>query len=343
VLLNTSVESEARTLTIVGAAMAFATVVVAAIFLVVKPFHSRPTGLISVTIDTPYVGQGVAKGTALIMHGVKVGEITAITSSKRGGVRLDAELQTGPTEGLTDAMDIDFRSINYFGVAGINLSAANGAGQALRDGMRINKVPTGNFTLQALLSRLGSISSAALTPQLIGVIDRATRYTDALDPLIETVVIAANAVTKVQTVSTAQLLTNTTGLSVALPSFLDAAIDTADRLDHSKLDTMTEDFYRNRALISSDLGTKALFDRFGQLEGKRMTELLPFIELATSLTDIVPGLIRPESIEHEIMEVRTRFEKLYAGTPEQRALQVRIVLDSLPGVATPLAAMGGPQ
>jgi hypothetical protein len=341
-LLNTSTESEARTLTIVGAAMVLATVLVLAILIVAHPFRSRPTDRITVAIDAPFVGQGVAKGTALIMHGVKVGEITAITSSPRGGVRVDADLQAGPTEGLTDAMDIDFRSINYFGVTGINLTAGSG-GQALRDGMRINKVPTGNFTLQALLSRLGSISSAALTPQLIGVIDRATRYTDALDPLVETVVIAANAVTKVQTVSTAQLLTNTTGLSVALPSFLDAAIDAADRLDHSKLDTMTEDFYRNRALISSDLGTKALFDRFGQLEGKRMTELLPFIELAQSLTDIVPGLIRPESIEHEIMEVRTRFEKLYAGTPEQRALQVRIVLDSLPGVATPLAAMGGPQ
>lgn len=341
-LLNTSAESEARTLTIIGAAMVFAVAIVAAIFIVLNPLHSRPTDLISVTIDTPYVGQGVAKGSPLVMHGIKVGEITAITSSRRGGVRLDADLQTGPTKGLTDAMDIDFRSINYFGVAGINLTAGSG-GQALRDGMRINKNPTGNFTLQALLSRLGSVSSAALTPQLIGVIDRATRYTDALDPLIETFVIAANAVTEVQTVSTARLLTNTTGISVALPSFLDAAIDVGDRLDHSQLDTMTEDFYRNRALVSSDLGTKALFDRFGQLEGKRMTELLPFIELTKALTDIVPGLIRPESIEHEIVEVRTRLEKLYGGTPEQRAVQVRIVLDSLPGVSAPLAALGGPQ
>jgi hypothetical protein len=342
VLLNTSAQSEARTLTIIGAAMVFTTVLVVAILVAIHPFRSRPTDRISVAIDTPYVGQGVAKGTALIMHGVKVGEITAIATSPRGGVRLDADLQTGPIEGLTDTMDIDFRSINYFGVTGINLTAGNG-GHALRDGMRISKVPTGNFTLQALLSRLGSVSSAALTPQLIGVIDRATRYTDALDPLIETVVIAANAVTKVQTVSTAQLLTNATGINVALPSFLDSAIDTADRLDHSKLDTMTEDFYKNRALVSSDLGTKALFDRFGQLEGKRMTELLPFIELAKSLTDIVPGLIRPESLEHEVVELRTRLEKLYGGTAEQRAVQVRIVLDSLPGIATPLAAMGGPQ
>jgi hypothetical protein len=173
------------------------------------------------------------------------------------------------------------------------------------------------------------------------VIDRATRYTDALDPLIETVVIAGNAFAEVQTVPTARLLTNATGLGVVLPSFTDAATDAADRLDHSGLDPMSEDFYRNRALLSSDLGTKALFDRFGQLEGKHMTELLPFIGLAKALTDIVPGLIRPPAIEQELVELRTRFGKLYAGTPEQRALQVRIVLDSLPGVAAPLAAIGG--
>ena len=152
-LLNTSTESEARTLTIVGAATALATVLVLAILIVAHPFRSRPNDRITVAIDAPFVGQGVAKGTALVMHGVKVGEITAITSSPRGGVRLDADLQSGPIQGLTDAMDIDFRSINYFGVTGINLTAGSG-GQVLRDGMRINKVPTGNFTLQALLSRL---------------------------------------------------------------------------------------------------------------------------------------------------------------------------------------------
>jgi len=43
-----------------------------------------------------------------------------------------------------------------------------------------------------------------------------------------------------------------------------------------------------------------------------------------------------------LVELRTRFEKLYSGTPEQRALRVRIVLDDLPGVAAPLGVMGAP-
>ncbi len=60
---------------------------------------------------------------------------------------------------------------------------------------------------------------------------------------------------------------------------------------------------------------------------------------------VVPPLIRPADTAQMMAEMRTRFEKkMYQGTPpEQRALQVRIVLDSLPGVAAPIAAIGGQQ
>lgn len=329
-------------MTLVGAALAVICLAVVGVLTWSNPSGSKTKNVISVMIDTPYVGQGVGTGTALIMHGVKVGEVTAVSRLPRGGVRLDTELQKVPVAGLTDAMNVDFRPVNYFGVTGINLMP-NAGGRALRNGALIAALPTGNFTMQSLLSRLGAVSKASLTPQLINVIDRATRYTDALDPLIETVVVSANALVKVQTVSTSRLLRNATGLGVALPSISDASLDAMDRLDHSGFDTMTEDFYRNRVLLSTDLGTKALFDRFGTLEGKHMTELLPFIDLAMGLSSIAPGLIRPDAIGTELAELRTRFEALYAGTPGQRAVQVHIVLDSLPGVAAPLAAIGGPR
>lgn len=340
-LFNSSTEFESRTLTIIGASIALVIVGVAGLLIVIDPFRVKPAGHVSIAIDTPYVGQGVAKGTALISHGMKVGQITAVSSLPHGGVRLNADLDSGPAAHFTDTFKIDFRPANYFGVTGVNLIPGTG-GQALRNGLHLTKVPAGNFSLQALLSRVGSISNAALTPQLIKVIDRATRYTDALDPLIETAVITANSLANVQKVPTARLLTNATGLSAVLPALTDTLIDVGDRLDHSGLDTMTEDFYRNRALLSSDLGTKALFDRFGQLEGKHIEALFPFIEIAKTVTDIVPGLIRPPELEQELMQLRTRLEKLYGGTADQRAIQVRIVLDSLPGVAAPIAAIGGP-
>lgn len=94
-LLHTSDESETRTLTIVGVAIAFLCVVVAGSLYVFDPFAGRAESDISVSIDTPYVGQGVATGTALVMHGgVTVGQVTGIFSLPEGGVRLNADLNS---------------------------------------------------------------------------------------------------------------------------------------------------------------------------------------------------------------------------------------------------------
>jgi hypothetical protein len=243
-------------------------------------------------------------------------------------------------------LQIDFRPANYFGVTGINLTPGTG-GQALRDGTRINTVPKGNFTLQALLSRLGQISTGVITPQLINVIDRATRYTDALDPLIETVLISANAVAKVQTVPTARLLANTTGLSVVFPPLLNATTDVGDDIAHGDasflhkgLGDLTEYDWQHIVIPSIELVSNGLFGSIGQLEGSHVADLLPLINGLKPIIDAVPPLVRPVGVGDMLIELRSRFEKLYAGTPEQRAVQVRVVLDSLPGVAAPLGVLG---
>ncbi|BBY38062.1 hypothetical protein MMAN_21960 [Mycobacterium mantenii] len=333
-------------LTVIGAGVVSCVVAVAGLLEVFNPFGGRPDNLISVVIDTPYVGPGVAKGTAVVMHGVKVGEVTAISSFPRGGVRINTDLQKTPIAGLTNAMAIDFRPINYFGVTGINLIMGTG-GQPLRDGMQIEIVPKGNFALQVLLSRLGNLATGKLTRQLIEVVDKATRYTDALNPLIETALISANAVAETQTVSTARLLTNVTGLSVAFPPFVKAAIDVGDNSVHgnniSNWGTWNiDDATYNRVFVPyMDEASNGLFGAVGRLEATHVDDLLPVIDSVKALTDVVPPLIRPEGITQMLVELRSRLEKMYAGTPEQRAMQVRIVLDSLPGVAAPLAAMGG--
>src|SRR5882762_5802008 len=201
-LLRGSDAHETRTLSRIGEGVAACLAVAVAVYFVAGPFGGTPKNVISVAIETPYVGQGVASGTPLIMHGVKVGEVTALASARGGGVRLTADLQPGFTSGLTDAMGIDFRPANYFGVTGINLVPGDG-GQALVNGSLIKTTPSGNFTLQALLSRLGDISHGVLTPHLVDVIEKATSYIDGLDPLLETMLVVSNSLANVQTVSTA--------------------------------------------------------------------------------------------------------------------------------------------
>lgn len=346
-LIHGSAESEKRTLTIVGTAVMLCLGLLGLLSFL-NPFASHAPDLMSVAIDTGYVGQGVGKGTPIVMHGVTVGRVTAVSNLSGGGVRLAADLEKTPTRGLTDALGIDFRPVNYFGVSGINLTPGAG-GQPLRDGMRISTAPKGNSTLQALLSRLGQVSTGALTPQLIDVIDRATRYTDALDPLIETTFIATNAVARAQTVSTMQLLTNATGLSVVFPSTVNTLVDTGvnalhndQNFNHRGSADPTDDDWQHRYLATLQVASEGVFNDIGKLESKHVGDLLQVIGSVKALTDVVPPLIRPEGFAQTLAELRSRFEKMYAGTPEQRALQVRIVLDSLPGVAAPVAAMGGP-
>jgi hypothetical protein len=346
-LIRGSDESETRTLTLVGAAVVLSLAVIG-MLIAYNPFAGLADRQISVTIDTPYVGQGVAKGTAVVMHGVKVGEVTDVANLAGGAVRLSAALQPGPATGLTSTMNFDFRPVNYFGVTGINIMPNTG-GQALRDGMRINTVPRGNFSLQALLYRFGEISNGVLTPRLIQVTDRATRYVDALDPLVETMLITANAVAEVQTVRTAQLLTNTTQLSVPFPPFLDSLTQTGyryvqpDQISayHTTIQEMSEDAFNTRGKKALEYAAFNIFGSAGKLLQSHVGDLLPLIDSVKSLTDVVPPLIRPEGIAQTLVDLRSRFEKMYAGSPGQRGLQVRIVLDSLPGVAAPLSAMGG--
>jgi len=70
-ILRAPEESVERTLSIVGAAVLLCIVCVGFVILS-NPFGAVSGGRISVTIDTPYVGQGVTHGTALVMHGVKI-------------------------------------------------------------------------------------------------------------------------------------------------------------------------------------------------------------------------------------------------------------------------------
>jgi hypothetical protein len=355
-LLRKTAEAEARTLTLVGLAVVLCAAVTV-LFAFANPFGGRPKNLISIEIDTPYVGQGVAPGTAVIMHGVEIGEVTAVSSLPGGGVKLDADLQSRPAAGLTTSLGIDFRPKNYFGVTGINVDRGQG-GRPLQDGMRIDTVPRGNFTLQTLLSRLGEITDGVVTPQLVEVIDKSTRYIDALDPLIETLLIVAKAVDSVQTISTEQLLRNTTGLSVAFPSFVNAVSDAGDQVQQFGLvvfddygssplldypgggRAVTEQFWRDRFIPTIHLVAFGLYGALGHLESSHMDDLLPAVQMTNILADTVPGLIRPANIADTLVELRTRFEKMYGGSPEQRALQVHIVLDRLPGLAAPLGAMG---
>jgi hypothetical protein len=339
-------------------------IVLALVISVLDPFGGRARGLYSIAITTPYVGQGVVDGTSVVLHGVKVGEVTNVTNTADGQVELNADLETAPTRGLTNEMDIDYRPINYFGVPGINLIPKAG-GQALRDGSQLTLVPTGNFTLAELLYQLGDVSRASLTPQLISVIDRVTRYTDGLNPLFESLVTISRAVEAVQTEPTEDQVARLGSALTAVPSFANELVIALRRVqDFSfypgetrspsasdgpklaypylknvsvpSLGDISDEYYNAYFDKGLDAVQNGLFKSVGKLVASHVDDLYPLISGLKALTDTVPVLLRPLDVAQKLAELRDRFEKLYAGNGDQRAISVRLLLDSLPGVAAPM-------
>ena len=375
-LLRVSDQEHKRILTAIGAGfVALCVVGVLLYFAAISPSSRLAANAMSVAVETPYVGQGVADGTAVILHGVEVGKVKQISKLGANRIRLDLELQKGPTKALTDAVGIDFRPANYFGVTGINLTPSD-HGQILRNGATISVTPTGNFTLQTLLYRLGGVARQVVTPQLINVIEKATRYTDALNPLFETMIQVATTVTDVQKVSTEQLLRNTAAITVGLSPFLDATFSTGNEFlttdsgtgfdpvkDRAKnqflayYDKPMLDYYNEAAhTLATDpdkftfgrntewLQVGAQFDLFsklGNLLSSHTYDLFPLLDEVRVLADVVPRLASPTDLSFKLGELRSRLERMYAGSGEQRALQVRILLDQLPGIAAPMGLMLG--
>jgi hypothetical protein len=376
-LLNASEESERRTLTKVGSIVIVLIVIATVLYLMVNPFGGKPRDVISLTVDTSYVGQGVAAGTPVIMHGVKIGHVASVSSISGGGVRLQTDLQQGPARGLTDDMSIDYRPANYFGVTGINVIPAQ-SGRPLRSGMQMTIKPKGNFSLQALLYRFGELSNGVFNQRMISVIGRATQYVDAFNPLLETALIVGTSVATVQTVSTERLLRNATGVSVAFPGAAGALISFGNDFLHTynekfdfedfkkkekyyplfdekekksveqyanlaKTAIATDEFYEKHYSVLLGLARSDFFVRIGNLESSHISDLLPAIDSVRALADTVPKILSPESFASTVTEIRRRFERMYAGSGDERALRVRLILDSLPGVAAPLGmGMGSP-
>jgi MlaD protein len=334
-----SERSETRILTAVGVVTA---VCLGAVFTGVfaDPIGGRGDDQIGIVIESPYSGRGVRAGTPVLLHGVEVGEVTDVKTFPGGAVRVAADLQRGPAASLTNTIGIDFRPANYFGVTGVNLRPGDG-GQPLTNGSRIVTTPAGNFTLQAMLSRLGEISHGVFTPQLIEVIEKTTTYTDSLDPLLETVVVVSDALTRVQTVSTAQLLRNTAGISVAFPGFLDATTRLGDGFQ-KPMRGYRQEWWDGIIGPTLKFVADSFFGAIGKVIGSHSVDLAPVTDMIKAFTDVVPGLVPPDAIADTARELRNRLERLFAGPPDRRAISVRVILDSLPGLQAPMAAMGAP-
>ena len=115
---------------------------------------------------------------------------------------------------------------------------------------------------------------------------------------------------------------------------------TGDQFLHAGLDGVSEEYFQNTHRPAIDFTATELFGAMGKLVRSHSTELAPLTDMIKILTDIGPGLVPSDAVSDTAREYRMRLERLFSGPPDRRAVNVRVILDSLPGIAAPMQATG---
>jgi hypothetical protein len=92
-----------------------------------------------------------------------------------------------------------------------------------------------------------------------------------------------------------------------------------------------------------DAAATDLFVKVGNILSTHTYDLFPVVEEVRSLTAVVPKIVNADGIGETMRELHSRLVRMYEGSGDQRAMQVRIVLDQFPAVAEPLGLALGVQ
>ncbi|MFE9322623.1 MlaD family protein [Nocardia sp. NPDC052278] len=309
-------------------------------------FQSKDT--IDLAIDVPAVAPGVHTGTKVILRGAEVGEVSELTRSGDNTVRMNLSLQPSDVGGLTDAVDVDFRPENYFGVTAVNLGGKNG-GAPLASGQVIDRTSAGDFTMSTMIAKGSIVVDGTLTKSMIDSLDKVIRYTDGLTPMIQAGIVFANRVAQTQQALPSTLLSNMNNTLDVLPGFSQEAIDALYAMYDNNANRNPDgsfghsDAYWAELDEGIELVLGKLFLTTGNLLQSHNTELTPMTQLVAALTGVVPNLLDGGNAAAKISALVNRYNKAFTGPDNAKTLNLRLVLDNLPAIATPLELTGLPQ
>ncbi|MVU80779.1 Mce family protein [Nocardia sp. ET3-3] len=329
------------------AAVVIVVVIVAIIAVVwVRPRYEKPDGL-PLSVDVPFVGPGVGVGSKVILRGVEVGEIVGLDKTGNRSVRMRLSLRPSEIRGLTDSFDVDFRPLNYFGIAAVNLVGNPGGGALVADRV-LDRTSVGDYTMSTMLEQGSHTIDGTLTESMITALNKVIRYTDGLTPLIQTGIVFADRVAKAQQAFPSELLGRADDILAVLPGFSDQAIQALYALFDTKFNHRpdgswgVDDEMMKRSGEGLDQAANSLFGKAGHLLASHGTELPPVTALVQAMTDALPHLLDGGAAVGKLGMLADRYNSAFSGTDDGKTLNLRVILDELPALAAPLAATGLP-
>ncbi|MFX0578480.1 Mce family protein [Nocardia nepalensis] len=313
--------------------------------------HTQNNGKLLLDIDTPYVAPGIASGTHVILHGVPVGEVTGLDRVETGAVRVRVALHPDRVHGLTDSFDIDFRPENYFGVTAINITGDAAAGRPLTAGRILPKQPLGDFSMSTMLEKGSFVVSGTLTDDMVATLDQVIKYTNGLNPMIQTGIVVADRVARTQQALPSTSLGYVDDILQVLPSFNREAVPglygVFDTLYNRRADGAlgVNDKRFADADVALNLVSGNLFGAAGHLLASHAAELPAVTDAVQALTDAIPAVLANGALTPRFKQLVAQCDQAFSGGDGARTLNLRLVLDSLPGIAAPLgmapSAAGG--
>ena len=333
-----------RILNIVAVAV-IATVVVVALGATAIYRHSQGRGSLHVSMDIPTVAPGVATGTKVILRGAEVGQVTGLAKVADGTVRMELELSPDKIGGLTDAFDVDFRPANYFGVTGVNVIGRSG-GAPLVAGQILNRAPVGDFTMSTMLEKGSFVINGTLTNSMIETLDKVVRYTNGLNPMIQSGIVFVDRIAKTQREFPSILFGDMNAILEMLPAFDRETIDAMYSIFDTKFNRLSDGSMGvdDRFLDDTDAGLKlgsgSLFSAAGHLLASHPDELTPATDAVKALTDTVPNILASGALTGRLRTIIDNYDNAFTGPDNAKTLNLRVVVENMPMLAAPLALSG---
>lgn len=337
-------ENQHRTLVTAGAAAVLVIVLTVLTAAFVYPRATAPSGT-TVHLVLPTIGPGLQKKSKVLLRGAEVGVVTEVDSTDPYSVHVDIALDDSAAASLTDAFDVDFRPANYFGTTAVNLISKTG-GQSLRDGQTIHRDSAPDFTMSTMIEHGSIVVDGSLTRDAIASLNKVTDYASGLAPLVQTLIVVSDNVSRTQRQLPSILLARLNDITAVFPKTNIEALGALDAITNSSFNRLpdgtrgVDKAYHDLMNRSLTVASDGLFGAIGILLGSHAAELTPVVTAVKYMTDEIPGVMGDASNMARLQEAIDGLRHSFKGPKGKQTLQLRILLDSVPGLAQTMAAMG---
>ncbi|WP_330254957.1 MCE family protein [Nocardia sp. NBC_00565] len=330
-----------QTLTVEITAAVVVLIVVIAVALGMA-VHRQQThsGKILLGIEIPYVAPGVAVGTHVMMHGVEVGEVTELRRIDQNALRMTVALNPDRAVGLTDTFEFDYRPENYFGVTAVNLQAG-AAGAKLVSGRVLARTPLGDYSMSTMIEKGSLVVDGTLTNDVIDTLDKVVRYTNGLNPMIQTGIIVTDRIAKTQQALPSESIGYFNNILAVLPAFDREFVASLNGLFYTSYNRRADGSLgvNNELMDRDDVGLQLaagkLFGAAGHLLASHATELPPIADVVQAMTDVIPDVLAHGSLTDRFRTLVEQYDRAITGPEGAKTLNLRIALDRLPMLAAP--------